>query len=235
MEAIDYLKLIIEKKNDTKGKSKDKWSYATITLFEATLTSLTASREALSNLAIMNSNYLTSITETFKDSLLAQFHRLLHKRKKLKGDHKPLSVVPIIDALTALGIDGAQLAALSDDAESFISSLPDSENDLKLTITDFFTTHLRNNDGEIVDAELKGDITTFRGRNSILKKTKAAVERKDQDDRLELLESLCLKIPDFPQIDTLLAVRNVVALCRGKSQPLHFQRLKVMKIRCSSR
>ncbi|KAH8596936.1 Urb2/Npa2 family-domain-containing protein [Bisporella sp. PMI_857] len=210
-EALEYLKKNIKKKVDDDDKRKDKWSYATVALLEVTLNSFAAKRNALDELGILSSGDMASMTESFRRALLKQLERSIKKAKKHTGDEQFRLIDFIIDALTAVGVDEVKLAALSNDAKNFALSLDMSESDLGSRISNFFSTHVRNEDGEIIDTRIGGDVASVSSRHALIKRLEAALDGKDQDDRLEILESLYRGSSLVDQLDTLLAAKNIIA------------------------
>jgi hypothetical protein len=215
IEALEHFKKKTKAKTSEKTKSKDRWNFALVTLFEVLLTALAAKVDSLNDLDIIASKDLTSITENFKDTLLASLNACL-RTNKLKGELKRQSIICTLDALEALGIDGVKLNSIIQDAKSFILTLKDIEKEVVEHLDDFMARHARDKDDEAVDIKLGGNVKTMYGRQAILDKVQAIVKGKDQDDKLELLESLSVCRPStLNPPEQLLSIYHVIKLCAG--------------------
>jgi len=211
LEVLGHIQNKTKNNIGEKSKSKNKWNFATIMLFETAFTAFASKATPLNDLDIVSNDELASLIEGFKDSLLAYLQTLLQKSKKVKS---LLALTCTINALSTLGVDGIKLAELAEDANSFILSLDNSQNEVAIQLANFMATHVRNTEGETSNIELSGDVTTIQGRESIREKVKALVTEASQGEKLRVLESLCG--PRLTEIDGLYAARNVVIACEGQ-------------------
>lgn len=216
-EVISYIK----KQTKGYGEEKEKHgsNFASVTLCQVVFTSLLAKAAALNDLQIISSRKLESITDSFKDSLLLQLRSILRKPEKLassSSEARSLKLFAIIDTLSTVGIGGVKLAELTDDAKSFIASLPETEHELVARLETFMTVYSRDTDGELLDTELKGDTLTIYGRQGIFANSMALTAGKSQQEKLNLLKSTFGKdLVGLSQLDKLLAARCIISTCNG--------------------
>ena len=201
---------------------KGSWNFASTTLYEVVLAALLAKEAALDKLDLISCHDLKGISDSRKDSLLVEMKALLKKSKKSASSTdqmtKHLALLSVINALTTLGVDGPKLAELTDDAESFIASLPETEREVASRLETFMSVHARDDDGDLLDTELKGDTSTISGRQGIVDKVNALIIGKDEEDKLELLKSLFGEDSvGLSQLDRLLAARHIISTCKGLS------------------
>jgi len=215
LEVVEYIQKKMKTKTGEKDKIKHRWTPARVMLFEATLISLASRREALNDLEILTSSDLTTMTTTFEASLLSQLHKSLRKGKKLTENEKRLAIVPTINALTAIKVDKTKLALLADDATAFLSTINEMEHDVGMRLAVLFSGTPQDG-GQIMDLQTSGDTLSIAGRQSILAIAQTQIDGKDQDDKLELLETIC-KAPfaTVAGLHRLLATKYIISACAG--------------------
>jgi len=215
-EALEHFIKTCKAEIGEKNEKKDRISFALISLFEILLVALAAKRETLDVLDIISSEKLTSMTNEFKETLLASLKASLKKSKKLGDGHKVLRITSTLDALEALGVDGVKLNDLTKYADSFILLTKDKHGEVVERLENFMAQHIRNEDGDATGIKLGGNVETIYGRQAILNKVRSLIEGKDHDDKLELLESLCgRETPVSISLDQLLSTYHVMKLCAG--------------------
>lgn len=201
-------------------KSKaDSWDFASATLFQVLLSALSAKEETLDELNLISRSDLKGVENSFKDSLVVQMRSLLKKPEKLDSSSRTarhLELLSIIDVLTALGVDGLKLTELIDHAKTFINSLTETDGEVASRLETFISGHARNEDGELVDTELKGDALTTYGRQGIIDKANALVTGKSEKEKLELVQAIFGEdLAGISMLDKLLAARHVISTCKG--------------------
>ena len=164
---------------------------------------------------IIAKDQLDASVAAFKDGLLEQLKDILYKSHKEKSSKRKtsdntqyLTILSIIDALSALGIDSSRLAAFEDDAKTFCASVPDTELHIGKRLETFLAVH----GPEVIDEKLLvGDISTVIGRQSITQTAVASVIGSDKQTKLKLLDSIFgLGLIGLGQLDKLFAARQVI-------------------------
>jgi len=164
---------------------------------------------------VITKDDLDASVAAFRDGLLEQLKDILHKSRKEKSS-KPkashnsqnLTILSIIDALSALGIDSSKLATVKDDAKAFCTSVQDNELQIGKRLETFLAVH---GPDTIDEKLLVGDVSTVIGRQSINQTTIASMVGSDKQMKLKLLDSIFG--PGFiglGRLDKLLAARQVI-------------------------
>jgi nucleolar pre-ribosomal-associated protein 2 len=184
-------------------------------VFGAAFSIFQAKATPLDDLRIISNDDLGSITGTFKTGLLQQLKEFLHRTRKEKSTKRQtsqltehLTILSIMDALGALGVDPSKVAELVDDAKAFCSLVQDTELHIGKRLETFLAVHGPN----IIEEELlEGDVSTVNGRQSITQKVLASVNSKDKLDKLKLLDSIFGPgLVGLSRLDKLLAARQVI-------------------------
>jgi nucleolar pre-ribosomal-associated protein 2 len=196
-------------------KNKHRLNYALIMVFGAALFIFQAKATPLDDQKIISRDDLDSITGTFKSGLLQQLKEFLHRTRKEKSAKRQtsqltehLTILSIMDALGALGVDPSKVAELVNDAKAFCSWVQDTELHIGKRLETFLAVHGPN----IIEEELlEGDVSTVNGRQSITQKVLASVNSKDKLDKLKLLDSIFGPgLVGLSRLDKLLAARQVI-------------------------
>lgn len=163
----------------------------------------------LNDLDVIAKKDLDKATKRFKEGLLDQLRRILHiSREENLSQSAHLSILSIIDALSALGVDSSKVAELGDDATAFCASVQDTELHTGKRLETFMAVH----GSSVIDEELLvGDVSTVIGRQSITQKTVASMVGKDKQAKLKLLDSIFGPgLVGLKKLDKLLAARQVI-------------------------
>jgi nucleolar pre-ribosomal-associated protein 2 len=190
-------------------------NYALIMIFGAALSMFNARAAPLNDLKVIIKDDLDNTTKVFQKGLLDQLKKILHnfgKRKSSKAKTgrfiEQLTILSIIDALTALGVGSPKLAKLEDDAKAFCSVVQDSELHIGKRLETFMAVHRAD---AIEEELLGGDVSTVIGRQSITQKTVASTTSKDKRAKLKLLDSIFGPgLVGLSRLDKLLAARQVI-------------------------
>lgn len=163
----------------------------------------------MNDLDVIPKKDLDKTTKRFEEGLLDQLRRILNNaRKENSSQSAHLTILSIIDALSALGVDSSKVAELGDDATAFCSSVQDTELHIGKRLETFMAVH----GSSVIDEELLvGDVSTLTGRQSITQKTVAAMVGKDKLAKLKLLDSIFGPgLVSLKRLDKLLAARQVI-------------------------
>lgn len=215
VEAVEYITKKLKNSTNKKDKPKHRWSPARVALFEATLGTFIAKREALNDLTILSSSDLASITTSFEDLLLHQLQKAIRKPKKIKEHEKRISIVATVDALAAMNVDKIKLAAFANEAKDFVFVLNTVKHELGAQLGSFLAPHFYA-DGQAVGPKTRGNTRSISGRKSIVANIQTEICSEDQDAKLELLKTLC-RTPNTPpsDLDQLLSIRCMIVACTG--------------------
>jgi hypothetical protein len=226
--TLDYIKKTT-RSLESRKKAKV-WNYAMIALFDVTLRVLRNKLQLLSEADIISTSKFQKILTAFKESLLIQLEATVKKlekkisRNENRTDHS-LTLLCIIQALPPSGVTTLELASVRTSALALTTSpdfLTDNGLETGRHLDTFFAAF--SEDATIgLDANITGDVSTSYGRQSVLEKTKVSASGKDQKGKFEILASLIG--PDNAgsmQLNKLLAVKQVIALCEGKIIGLKF-------------
>lgn len=220
-DAIAYLRKQSPSSRD-RSKKDQSCDFASATLSQIVLSALLAKEITLDELKVISSDDLNDVAGSFKDTLRSQMKSLVKKTEKLAnpidGAGRQLELLSIIDALTTLGVDGPKLAKLTGDVKSCVVSLTETQPEIGSRLDTFIAVHARDADGELLDTELKSDSSTIYGRQEIIDKVAAMVTGKDQQEKLDLLQSTFGDdLAGLSQLDKLLAARYIISTCKGLS------------------
>jgi nucleolar pre-ribosomal-associated protein 2 len=190
-------------------------NYALIMIFGAALSMFNARAAPLNDLKVIIKGDLDNTTKAFRKGLFDQLEKILHSSGKKKSSKvktsqtiEHLTILSIIDALTALGVGSSKLAKLEGDAKAFCSVVQDSELHIGKRLETFMAVHRADLIGEEL---LGGDVSTVIGRQSITQETVASMTGKDKQAKLKLLDSIFGPgLVGLSRLDKLLAARQVI-------------------------
>lgn len=219
LEALDHLQKKLKNKKADNKNLKPRFDFASVTLLEVVLTTFNAKAEILNKLNIVSSTALAKVVSKFTDSLLEDLKGLLQKPKKFKKaddyDQKKLSVLSRIDALTSLNIDKSKSAELTDDLNTLLASLSESQTEFATRLQTFIFAHAEEARKALPDS-FNGDVSTIYGRHSINQNVNTRIVGKSHSEKLAILKSIC-EAASLPlvKLDQLLAARQLIISCEG--------------------
>ena len=179
--------------------------------------------DTLDNFDIVSKKDLKMVVSSFRESLTTQLKDTLQslRKEKAKGkktisNDKNLVILSIIDTLTLIGADEAQLAKVREAVNAFIDMATHSELDVGKRLQIFMAAF--EDKGTTTDfyEELAGDISTISGRQAVVEVTRANIEGRDNSGKLKLLRKALLAIPgDSLSLDRLLSMRQILLSIEG--------------------
>lgn len=207
----------VKEKKSKKSKEKitHRFNYALIMILGAAFSVFHTRAAPLNDLQVIVKGDLDSISSAFTEELLDQLKEILHESRKEESSKRKtgklaehLTILSIIDALGALGVESSKLTELEDDAKAFCALVQDTE----LHIGKRFETFLAVHESNVIDEDLLGgDVSTVNGRLSITQKTVASMAGKDKMAKLKLLDSIFgPDLEGLNRLDKLLAARQVI-------------------------
>jgi nucleolar pre-ribosomal-associated protein 2 len=206
-DAFSQIKKKIKKANEVEEK---RLNYALVMIFGVALSIFHTRANPLNDLNVIPKKDLEKATKRFKEGLLDQLKRILCNAQDEKPSQsaEQLSILSIIDALSALGVDSSKVAELGNDATAFCASVQDTELHIGKRLETFMAVH----GSTVIEEELlSGDVSTITGRQSITQKTVAAMVGKDKQGKLKLLDSIFGPgLVGLGKLDKLLAARQVI-------------------------
>jgi nucleolar pre-ribosomal-associated protein 2 len=198
--------------------TKKPLNFAVIGIFEVALAAFHEKEMALNDHDIIRREDLEDLTASFTVSLVNQLKTTLAFDEDDEQGLKELVVISIVDYLTILGVDAKSLTSLESVGGRFISNVGDKVN-ARTCLSNFLEAHgIEATSGP---RKQYGDVTSINGRDIILQRTRAAIAGKDNQQKLDLLQSMLTGNKEgeddqdtlhwSKDLSKLLAVRFIVA------------------------
>lgn len=196
--------------------------FALLSILGVALKELSLKEKTLENVGIFSTVDLQHITAAFRIGILGQLKDIFHSLRKLGSDgsantpeEDKLLVLSIIDSLTLMGVDPSELKDLKKDAKAVTIGVENSRIDANRKIRTFLTI-CGSKKGKIEEAKLEGDVMNINGRISIQKLSQAAIEGKNNQEKLALLQAVLGEYPEgLSRLDKLLAANFIILSIEG--------------------
>ncbi|TQS39083.1 hypothetical protein Golomagni_00397 [Golovinomyces magnicellulatus] len=209
----NIFQVIENQTQNPKKEKKNRKNFAFIAIFEAALVEFHKNKAHLHELKIINKKDLEATTIDFKDKILAQLKKLLHKLCKEPDRIDEVSqshetrLNTIISALSTLGITKIQL----DHLDPEINKLAEVSSNLGRRLKTFMMIHGPKNHGTELSLALDLDIKCVTNRELVQQITESVMNAYDDAGKLSLLRSLLKEYQNNKTLlDRILAARYVI-------------------------
>ncbi|RKF77753.1 putative urb2 npa2 family protein [Golovinomyces cichoracearum] len=213
----NYLKkvfhIIQNKIQNSKVEKKNRENYGFIAIFEAALVEFQKNKARLHEMKIISEEDLEATTIGFKNKILDQLKKLLHKLcKKLDrinevSQSQEMRLNTIINALSTLGVTKVQLASLEFD----INKLAEAPSNLGRRLKTFMIIYGPKDRGTDLSLALDVDVKCITNRKLVQQITEGVMSVYDDAKKLSLLRSLLKEYQSNKTLlDRILAARYVI-------------------------
>lgn len=200
--------------------------FGTIILIDIVLAALTSKSEALNELDVISKKKLAKLTDTSREFLLSQLILLLKHDRDLTilqySESRILTLYCIINALSSLGLGEKGATELTSQAKGLLvssrasSSLTSNQKIVVTKLEDLIQSDVEEPIASLISGS-SNDLTSVFTRECIEKKVDVLMDRQDETQKLEILESMYGKQPLLSStLSELFVARNIIASCAGK-------------------